>query len=287
MSSTGSPLWFLAPLLAFAVIAIGRCELHLPGAWRRAIQRDLQTFLATTVEEVRSPYRRIVLLVLWLILGAALARVSLGHVDMPQMRNLDARVIVIDLGLPDAVADRVAAARYLIESTEDVPTAVVAVTERAFDVVPITRDQAHLDRYLQVLTRDIMPIEGHALATGIERAIAILDRGEIQARQIAVFTGGAPPGGDRLQAPEQDADDNVWLVLPDADKAAWQGVAEDLGAPVIGDGESQAMLDDFEQRRRAAAAKAVPIRERQDITPWLIGLTLPIWLLLFFRRRAE
>ncbi|NJO38887.1 MAG: hypothetical protein HC871_16380 [Rhizobiales bacterium] len=287
MSSTGNPLWLLAPLLAFAVIAIGRRELQLPGAWRRAIQRDLQAFLAATVEDVRSPFRRAVLVLLWLLLGAALARMSLGHVDMPQLRNLDARVVVIDLGLTDADVDRVAAARYLIESADNVPTAVVAVTERAFDVVPITRDDAHLDRYLQVLTRDIMPIEGRSLATGIERAMALLDRGAIQARQIAVFTGGMPPGAGRLQAPGQDADQNVWLVLPDGDKPAWQEVADDLGVPLIGDQESQVMLDDFEQRRQAAAAKAVSVRERQDITPWLIAFTLPLWLLLFFRRRPE
>lgn len=287
MSGTGNPLWLLAPLLALAVILFGRRELHLPGAWRRAIQRDLQAFLAATVADARSPFRRLFLVLLWLLLGAALARMSLGQVDVPQLRNLEARVVVIDLGLPDAAADRVAAARYLIESTDDVPTAVVAVTERAFDVVPITRDEAHLDRYLQVLTRDIMPIEGRSLATGIERAIAILDRGGIQARQIAVFTGGMPPAAARPQVPGQGADQNVWLVLPDEDKPAWQDVAADLGVPLISDRESQAMLDDFEQRRQEAAAKAVAVRERQDITPWLIAFMVPIWLLLFFRRRPE
>jgi hypothetical protein len=287
MSSIGNPLWFLVPLLAIAVIAVGRRELQLPGAWRRAIQRDLQAFLAATVEEARSPLRLIILITLWLLVGAALARMNLGHIDMPQLRNLDARIVVIDLGLPDAAADRVAAARYLIDSAEDVPTAVVAVTERAFDVVPLTRDDTHLDRYLQVLTKDIMPIEGRSLLIGIERAVAMLDRGGIQARQIAVFTSGKPPTLGRFQKPERDTDQNIWLVLPDGAKDAWRDFADALDATLIGDRESPILLDDFEERRREAAAKAVSIRERQDITPWITALILPIWLLLFFRRRPD
>lgn len=287
MPTIAFPLWFLAPLLAIAVIVIGRRELQLPGAWRRAIQRDLQGFLAGTVEETRSRHRLLALAALWLLLGAALARISLGHVDMPQLRDLDARIVVIDLGLADAAADRVAAARYLIDGADGVPTAVVAVTERAFDVVPLTRDAGHLDRYLQVLSSDIMPIGGRSLLSGIERAVAILDRGGIQARQIVVFTAGKPPSLGRFQKAERDADHNIWLVLPDDAKGAWQDFADTLEVELIGDRATGALLDDFEERRREAAARALSVRERQDVTPWIIALILPLWLLLFFRRRPD
>ncbi len=287
MPSIGHPLWLLVPLLALAALMIGRRQIQLPGAWRRAIQDDLQTFLAATVQQTRAPSRGVALSALWLLLGAALATISLGPIQTPKLRNLEARIVVIDLGLPEIAADRVAAARFLIDNSNAVPTAVVAVTEHAFDVVPLTRDDAHIDRYLQVLTKDVMPVEGRSLATGIERAVALLDRAGIQARQITVFTGGMPPSVGRFQRPERTKDHNIWLVVSESAKPAWADFAEEFDATLISNLETSAVHDDFELRRQEAAAKAVSIRERQDITHWLIALLLPLWLFLFFRRQPE
>ena len=286
MPSIAAPFWLLLPLMALALLAVGRRQVQLPGAWQRAIQGGLQTYLAGTTQQVRTPARKILLLALWILLGMALATISLGQIDVPKLRNLDARVVVIDLGDPAIAEDRIAAARYLIDGADDVPTAVVAVTEHAFDVVPLTRDDTHLDRYLQVLSQDVMPIKGRSLFIGIERAIALLDRAGIQARQITVFTGGAPPPIGRFQRPDRTEDHNIWFVLSPDTEADWWDVAAGLDASLISDAETQTLRDDFETRRRDAAAKAVSIRERQDITPWLIALILPLWLLLFFRRRA-
>ena len=287
MPSIGHPLWLLAPLLALAALAIGRRQMQLPGGWRRAIQGDLQAFLATAVRQTRSTSRSVTLITLWLLLGAALATITLDQIEAPKLRNLDARIVVIDLGLPELAADRVAAARYLIDNSDAVPTAVVAVTEHAFDVVPLTRDDTHIDRYLQVLTKDVMPVEGRSLATGIERAVALLDRAGIQARQITVFTGGMPPSIGRFQKPERTRGHNIWLIVSENAKPAWQEFAEGFDATLISDQETAAVYEDFEKRRREAVAKAVSIRERRDITPWLIGILLPLWLLFFFRRQPE
>ena len=287
MPSIAHPLWLLIPLLALAVLAVGRRRVQLPGAWQRAVQDDLKTFLAATVRQVRTPWRGIAQVALWLLLGAALATISLGQIETPKLRNLEARIVVIDLGLPDIAEARIAAARYLIDSADNAPTAVVAVTGHAFDVVPLTRDDAHLDRYLQVLTMDVMPDEGRALLIGIERAVALLDRAGIQARQITVFTGGAPPPIGRFQKPERTEDHNIWLVVPGNVEGPWEGLADELDASLISDWETPTLHDDFEERRQEAAAKAVSIRERQDITPWLIGLLMPLWLLLFLRRQPD
>ena len=270
-----------------AVLAIGRRQLQLPGGWKRAIQSDLQGYLAATVRQTRSASRSVGLLIVWLLLCAALATISLGQIETPKLRNLDARVVVIDLGLPDITADRVSIARYLIDTSNAVPTAVVAVTEHAFDVVPLTRDDTHLDRYLQVLSNDVMPIEGRSLPIGIERAAALLDRAGIQARQITVFTGGEPPPVGRFQKLERTSDHNVWLIVPESVKPAWQDFADHFDATLVSDLDTQSVHNDFEERRQEAAAKAISVRERQDITPWLILLLLPLWLLLFFRRQPE
>lgn len=287
MPSIGNPWWLLAPLLAVLVLAIGRHHALLPGNWHRAIDPDLQGFLNGSVEQVRKRPLALALACLWLLLGAALATISFGETDTPSLRDLDARVVVIDLGVGDASQGRVAAARYLIDSTKDVPTAVVAVTEHAFDVVPLTRDATHLDRYLQVLTSDVMPIQGRSLIKGIERGVALLDRAGIQARQITVFTDGAPPPIGRFRKPDGSQDHNIWLVMPDQITSEWQRWAGDLDAHVVTDRNMSAIITDLEERRRQAAAKAVSIRERRDLTPWLIALILPLWLLVFFRRQTD
>ena len=285
MPSIGHPLWLLTPILALALLAVGRRQAQLPGAWQRAIGTDLKGFLARSVQQVKTPWRSLAYLSIWGLLSAALATISLGQIEIPKLRNLDARIVVIDLGVPDLAKNRIAAARYLIDSSNNVPTAVIAVTEHAFDVVPLTRDDTHLDRYLQVLTKDVMPIEGRSLLTGVERAVVLLDRAGIQARQITVFTGGAPPPIGRFEKPERTEDQNIWLILPETVTTAWRSFAGELGATLIDDRDTPVLQEDFEERRQDAAAKAVSIRERQDITPWLIALLLPFWLALFFRRR--
>jgi len=281
------PWWLLVPLLALLLIGLGRRHVDLPGAWHRAIEPGLQGLLAGTVEHVKRRSTLFALMALWLLLAASLATISFGQTAVPTLRNLYARVVIIDLGLGEDSADRVAAARYLIDDNKNVPTAVIAVTERAFDVVPLTRDYAHLDRYLQVLGPDVMPVEGRSLLRGVERAVALLDRAGIQARQIAVFTAGPPPPVGRFLKPENPALQNVWLIRPDRGGDDWQQFGTRIEASFATDQETSLIQDDLETRRDEAAAKAVSIRERRDLTPWLIVLLLPLWLLVFFRRQTD
>lgn len=287
MPSIGHPLWLMAPLVALAVMSIGRRVVELPGTWHRAIENNLQPYLAGSVTSAPAYWRQVAFFAIWFLMSAALATINLGHTETPKLRNLEARVVVIDLGVPEIADDRIAAARYLIDSAKDVPTAVVAVTEHAFDVVPLTRDATHLDRYLQVLTKDVMPSQGRSLLFGVERAVALLDRAGIQARQITVFSGGEPPETGRFRLPDRSQEQSIWVVLPDDPSSAWQSLASEMGATLVDDHGASAVHVDFEKRRREAAAKTVSPRERQDITPWFILMLMPLWLLLFFRRRPD
>ncbi len=287
MPVIANPWWLLAPLLAVVLVGLGRRRVDLPGAWHRAIEPRLQGLLVDTVDHVRQRPVLVALMAIWLLLAACLATISFGQTSVPTLRNLYARVVVIDLGLDAQSADRVAAARYLIENDRNVPTAVIAVTEQAFDVVPLTRDYAHLDRYLQVLSPDVMPIEGRSLLRGVERAVLLLDRAGIQARQIVVFTGGSPPPIGRFLKPQNPSLQNIWLVRPDQPSDDWQAFGAHMEASFATDRETSIIQDDLDERRNEAAAKAVSFRERRDLTPWLIALLLPLWLFVFFRRQSD
>lgn len=74
--------------------------------------------------------------------------------------------------------------------------------------------------------------------------------------------------------------------MPDDADAKWLNFAEVFDAKLATDRDIAAIQEDFEVRRLDAATKAVPIRERRDLTPWLIAFLLPLWLWLFFRRQA-
>lgn len=287
MPVIANPWWLLIPLLAALLLRFGHHHLELPGAWKRAIDPGLQGLLSGTVKRIQRQTALIAFIIAWILLAACLATISFGQTSVPTMRNLYARVVVIDLGLGEPSRERVAAARYLIDNDRNVPTAVVAVTERAFDVVPLTRDDAHLDRYLQVLTPDVMPIEGRSLMRGVERAILLLDRAGIQARQIAVFTDGPAPPVGRFLKPENPSLQNVWIVHPDTAGDDWQKFGGYVDAHFATDLDLSVMQDDLEERRNEAAAEAISIRERRDLTPWLILLLLPLWLMIFFRRQAD
>ncbi len=287
MPVIANPWWLLAPLLALLLVGLGRRHVDLPGAWHRAIEPGLHNLLAGSVDHVRTHPFLFVLMAIWLLLAACLATISLGQTTVPALRNLYARVVVIDLGLGAESEGRVAAARYLIDNDRSVPTAVIAVTERAFDVVPLTRDYAHLDRYLQVLSPGIMPIEGRSLLRGVERAVLLLDRAGIQARQIAVFTGGPPPPVGRFLKPENPSFQNVWLIRPDRPEDDWHRFGTLMEASFATDRDTSLIQGDLDERRNQAAAEAVSIRERRDLTPWLILLLLPLWLIAFFRQRTD
>ena len=287
MPVVANPWWLLVPLLALLLIRLGHRQIDLPGTWQRAIEPELQRLIASTVERMRRPSTLLAFLAVWLLLAASLATISFGQANVPAVRNLYARVVVIDLGLGGESGDRVAAARYLIDDNRSIPTAVIAVTEHAFDVVPLTRDYAHLDRYLQVLTPDVMPNEGRSLIRGIERAMTLLDRAGIQARQIAVFTDTSPPAVGRFLKPENPSFQNVWIIKPKPPDDDWQRFGDYVEATFATDQDTSLIQEDLEERRHEAAAKAVSIRERRDLTPWLILLLLPFWLLIFFRQQAD
>jgi hypothetical protein len=290
MPAIAAPFWLLTPLLLLLLLAaaarLAPVRSGLPGFWPRAVAPALRAYLGRSVVQIGGRQRAALLLLLALLLGAALSGISLGEAETPSLRDLHARVLVIDLGLGDASAGRVAAARRLVDRSKEVPTAVVAVTGRAFDIVPLTRDHAYLDRYLGVLSREVMPIDGRSPMAGIARAAALLRRAGIEAPQIVLLSGAAPPPAGGFLRPEDLAAAHLWLLPGDGDPAAWNAYAERVDARLAADEAIGPLLDDLERRRLAAVAGAATIRERRDLTPWLILLALPFWLSAFCRRRA-
>lgn len=284
LPTIAEPWWLLLPFFALALIFLVPQRGRLPAGWAALVGQTLQQYLARGLRPPLRDWSRPMLLALWGLLAAMLAGISLGLNKPPDVVNLYARVLVLDLGATSD-ARQLLAARDMIRRYPEVPTGVVAVTAQAFDVVPVTTDQQHLDRYLQVLSDQLVPVAGRQPERGLQRAALLLRRSEVMAGQIVLLSSGAAPTAlESIAALAKRY--GIWLVAPDAD-AGWRSYAAAIGVPasqLVGAGAFSAIAKDLDRRRSDAAADAASVRERRELTPWLIGLSLPLWLLLFLRR---
>lgn len=286
-------LLLLLPALALALwprAAGAALPAGLPGDWARVVEPALRAIAAGGDQDTRPGRVGRLPLAIWCLLVVALAGPGIESGTRQAFGNLAGRVIVLDLGSSsDMAAQRVAAGRLLDRSPE-VPTAVVAATSDAFDVMPLTRDRRQIERYLQVLDPGMMPVGGRALALAFGHAETILVRAGIVAGQVVLVTGGAPPASAAPGVPARTA--SPWLravvvVGPGAQRsrAAWQAYAESEAAR-LSEGEQLSAVTDDLARAVAQASREAGDRARLDLTPWLIAVAAALWLGLF-RRRVE
>lgn len=288
MTSPGitHPLWLLAPLLLGVLVLASPTVTLLPGSWSKTIAQKLQPFHSRGVAAINRLHRLIAVGLLWLLISAALAAITFGHTQGHQARNLHARVIVLDVADPTSTKSLAVQARVLLDQSHSVPTAIVAVTSRAFVVVPFTTDHRHIDRYLQVLHEDVMPIEGQLPWRGIERAAELLSANDIRAGQIVLYTNSAPPIDALFSTAVVTANSQIFLMLSAELKSVWNRYASQVDARTLTPTDIDPLSDDLEHRRQRVLDKSGSLRQRRDLTPWLIMSALPLWLIVFFRREG-
>ncbi len=109
----------------------------------------------------------------------------------------------------------------LIGDAPDIPTALIAATSESFEAVPMTTDRVHLERYLQVIKADVMPVSGRFLELATAHGEALLTRASIVAGQVVVITGDEPPESEAARPPQ-------WpraLVVVDGNLSTWRTYA--------------------------------------------------------------
>ena len=250
----------------------------LPGAWNKAVSAPMRSYLANDVAISRGQPRWL-LAALWVLLVLILANPGLDAATPMTYSNLAGRVVVIDLsGSADIHAQRAVVSR-MIGSTPTLPTAIVVATDDAFDAVPLTSDAAYLQRYLQVIAPDVMPLMGRSLPLAFAHAESVLRNAEIAAGQVVLVTAGEPPAADSRSA-------SRWLrsvVVPDAQRAQWERYASGMQATLASDADlgrvTDALEDAVKQLRRSDR------RATLDLRPWLTAAAALLWLGLMRRRQ--
>lgn len=265
-------LIWLSRTSRFAIVA------RLPGAWSRVVAPRFRAIVAaqSDIAAAASPTLSIVL---GILIITALTRPGLDVREPDDFATLGGRVVVLDVG-----ADLARHWQFLDALHQADPataTAVVAVTGDAYRITPFTTDKAHTDRYVRVLTADMMPRPGQNPHLGLARAERLLEDGGYLVRQV-IFLSARQPPDQTVAVPEAKAR-RVVVSLDDAHD--WGDWAEAQRADYDGPDAASDITADHIAATWAAARAELP-DARFEITPFLIALAALLWLIKF-RRRAE
>tara|TARA_B100001123_G_scaffold212430_1_gene239910 strand:- start:1506 stop:2363 length:858 start_codon:yes stop_codon:yes gene_type:complete len=276
-------LLLLVPAIAAFAWLARRGDLYLarlPGDWERLVKPPLRTMVGREATQGGAP-QLLSFLVLWVVLVAAVSKPVWELEDAPNLPNIAGRVIAMDLGGPaDTHLQRIAAAT-LIDAAPDIPTALVVGSGDAFNVVPLTTDRDFTNRYLNVITPDVMPVEGRALPVTVAHSEAVLTRAGVAVGQVILLTGGQPPalGDEYLRR---------WtrvLVTESESWGEWVDYANYLGARLVSYDDVTSVIDDLEGEIKRAQHRG-DNSAVHDLTPYLLGVAVLLWLTIFRRRRT-
>ncbi|VXB95396.1 conserved hypothetical protein [Luteimonas sp. 9C] len=194
------PAWLWAGLVLPLLAGIWWRRRRTAEAWREAVDPHLLAHLL----EARPDRRGVFGLVAWLFAGLlavlALAGPGWREVAVP----LDARgaaplVVAIDLSTASTASDlppsRLLQARAklatLLAKRDAGQVALVAYADDAFTVAPLTDDARNVALYLDALSPEIMPVDGHRADRAIAHATRLLRQGQALRGDILLVTGDA------------------------------------------------------------------------------------------------
>ncbi len=249
---------------------------RLPGAWNTLVSPPLKRYLAVRAK-ANQRLTPILCLALAAIIILVLARPGGENSAAPDLRGFAGRVIVLDASTD--ISRQAVFIREMEEAAPDLPTAIVAVADDAYLIVPFTTDPVQTHRYLNVLTPDMMPGEGRRIHLGIAAAEQAISRAGYPLGQIIVTSDIAPPKPIAI-APGKTLRTIAALGENPAD---WQDFADTYGAEVIAGGDAANASTKLLALAQAEAEATQP-GAIFDLSPWLIGATMLGWLVLFRRR---
>ncbi len=194
------PLWLLAliPLAALLWLVYQYKAGSGSQVWDKVIDANLLPLLLSGNDSKTSRSLFYLLGAGWLITVVALADPVWQKIPRPIFQTNAARVIVLDLSrsmlVPDLKPSRLARARFKIEDIlsrkEEGQIGLVVFAGDAFTASPLTRDADTIRSLLQVLTPDIMPVQGSRADLGLAKAHELLVQAGINNGQVLLIADG-------------------------------------------------------------------------------------------------
>ncbi|WP_169051572.1 VWA domain-containing protein [Neptunomonas sp. XY-337] len=315
------PLWLLIiPLLvglSYIVCAQSRSAKH----WSMVCDPELLPLLV--VEQRSRQWARFVLLsIVSVLLGVALAQPVWQQQPQPAYQQEDALVIALDLSASMAAQDlkpsRLERARFkirdLLAKQRDGQVALLVYAADAFVVTPLTQDAATIDAQLAAMSPDIMPRQGSRADRALQLAENLLQQAGIQAANILLVTDEIHPAQVAAESvrlkqtghqvsllgvgTEQGANiptasgvlmHNGTAVVAKLAMSNLQEVASLGGGRAVlispSDADLDYLMSGFLRGGDVVAAPSQVLDEWVAEGPWLVLLALP-FLLPLFRRGA-
>ena len=269
------------PLCAFLVLA-GRLRTmstsRLPGAWHGLVAPALRPFMAhrSGLGRAAAP---VLCFVLALLVVFSLARPGMDRKDHESLGMLAGRVVIVDVGSDLTLHRHVI--DDLFRADPGISTALVAVAGDAYRVVPFTTDKAQVDRYLRVLSAEMMPQPGNNAHLGLALAERMLTEAGFPVRQILILSARQAPE-TLVEIPTSKSER---VVLPLASRDGWSEWTQAQGGTLVQEQDLPALSASLRVDARALSRSDLPTA-RFELTTILIGLTALLWLLLFRRRTS-
>ena len=226
------PLWLIAlPLLWVLVYWLAQRRKR-DGNWASVIDEELLQALRLDAANVQGMRPWPWLLVLWSLAVFALAGPSWERNQAVAFRSPADWVFVLDLSpsmtATDIAPSRITRARYVMDdllgAAHDARVALVAFSEEAYTVTPLTQDIATVRALLPPLAPDIMPTPGDHLGPALKQAEKLLQAGANHDQRIVVLTDGFDDPAAVLSAAAELKSHGVTLSVV--------GLGTPVGAPL-------------------------------------------------------
>src|SRR5690606_18522719 len=204
------PHWLWA-LLALPLLAWAWRQRRLRrSAWRGAVDAHLLPHLLDRGEGRRGIAALCTLLLGFTVAVLALAGPSWRKGERRLLQGEAPRVVVLDMSgamlANDLPPSRLLQARAklaaLLRERGGGQVGLVVFAADAYTVAPLTRDAANVALFLDSLSPDVMPVDGHNPASGIEQAVRLLGQAGFADGDILLM---ASQGDARARAAAGDA----------------------------------------------------------------------------------
>jgi len=224
--------WFvlLLPLLCWLLWQLWHRQKRV-GRWQMILPPAFHSVLLSggSGRESRLPW--IALGLAWILMVLALLGPSWSRVEQTSQRPADPLVVVLEL-TPEMLAADVAPTRLeqarrkvldLLHNRSDAQTAIIVYAGSAHTLVPLSDDLSTSANLLEALKPSIMPQSGHRADLAVNKALALLDQGELGHGRILLI--GSSLNEQERQGIRQSLEGSAtqWLML---------GIGTREGAPV-------------------------------------------------------
>lgn len=202
------PLWLIAlPIMWILVFWLARRR-KVDGDWSRFIDPALLSALRLDAGQVAGMRPWPWLALLWTLAVLALAGPTWERVQTTAYQAPASWLFVLDVSpsmlATDVSPNRITRARYalddLLGAAQDARVGLIAFSDGAYTVTPLTQDVATVRALLQPLHPDIMPSPGDDLAPALEKAAKLLAATGGHDRHVVLLTDGYDDSASALSA---------------------------------------------------------------------------------------